>query len=88
MAEGPQENLVPSFKRGWVGPGTPPPPPSQGTEEEEGHRAVRGGWAPPPAVGKGPREGQRMAIGHEAPPAADENKTPWRHANPPPSQWC
>ena len=37
--------------------------------------------------GKG-REGQRMAIGQWAPPAADENNTPWRHANPPPPPTC
>ena len=53
-------------------------------EEEEGHRVVRGRWAPPPVEGKGPREGQRMVIGQQVPLAADENKTPWRHAKPPP----
>ena len=28
-----------------------------------------------------------MAIGQSAPPAADENNTPWRHANPPTHPW-
>ena len=55
----------------------------EGKIGQGGRGRSQGGETPmgtTPMEGKGPREGQQMVIGQSA---ADENKTPWRHAEPP-----